>query len=79
MKPSEIKIGHAYANKSGRSIRKVLEISSDIKPKWLGTPGCAPDKGIKFEQVRVGMTANGNIYEMYLPSFANWAHHEVQE
>jgi len=67
MKPQDIKVGRTYRNKgAGRTKRKVLEISPDLKVRWLGEGDPPKEPVVRFEQ-------EGNESMLFLGSFASWA------
>lgn len=67
MKTKDIKVGESYHNRGkGRTVRTVLEISSELKAPWF-SPEKPPDSPVvRFSQ--------GDKEEtLYLTSFASWA------
>jgi len=75
MKPSEIKVGATYANRgAGRTKRKVLGVSNDLRPKvWWGSGVEEPpdEPGVEYEQA-------GMVNRLYISSFASWCGKEVK-
>jgi hypothetical protein len=71
MKPSEIRVGETYLNRSGTTWRKVIGIGDEYRPKkWRGglshsRPPTEP--GVLY--------VDSHDYEnrLYLSSFASWA------
>ena len=69
MKPQDIKVGSVYVNRGkGRTARKVLKISKDLKVGWLSRePRPVDEPVVEF------VDSKGVISRLYLRSFASWA------
>ena len=70
MKPVEIAVGKTYVNRGkGRTSRKVLRISKDIKCRWFSIePRPADEMVVEYQDVK-----SGKIEALYMRSFATWA------
>ena len=74
MKKTQIKVGKTYVNKgAGRTKRKVLDLSKNIKPPWCGSNAPPDEPGILYEQIGGLFSGRGKLY---LSSFAAWAGRE---
>lgn len=72
MNPRDIEVGGTYANRgAGRNTRKVLSISTNIRPPWYGGMSSRNEPGVEFEN------KNGTKGKLYLSSFAAWAGKEI--
>jgi hypothetical protein len=79
MKREDITIGQMYCNRgAGTTIRKVLGIGPQHRPKsWYGR-GCAPDEpGVWYAQYKAGKWVHQD--NLYLSAFAAWAGCVVKE
>lgn len=81
MKQSDIQVGRSYVNKSGRTERRVLEISAALCVTWYGAPETEPkgEAKVRFVHVHTGNTVyrKPNEAVCYLSAFARWADRET--
>ena len=72
MRPTDIRVGATYANRTGTRTRTVLAIGDKYHPEWYRDQRCPRgNPGLEF---RAG---NGAVNRVYLSSFARWASKEV--